>query len=109
MGLMGLEADIEKEFVAYCESKGCLCLKLILANGRGFPDRTVITPNGQVIFFELKRPGGKLSAAQKKWISKLKENGKHVYVVDTIAEATKRLDEHLKTNCACGVDVQQSR
>ncbi len=50
---------------------------------RGFPDRMLLAPGGLVAFVELKRPGQKLSPAQRlirKWLKKL---GFLVVMVDT--------------------------
>jgi hypothetical protein len=35
---------------------------------KGFPDRTVLLPDGRIMFVETKRPkGGRYSAMQNKW------------------------------------------
>jgi hypothetical protein len=45
----------------------------------GFPD-LVLVGHKRVIFLELKREQGKVSAAQAEWIAALRDNGAEVYV-----------------------------
>lgn len=92
---MTLEADIEKAFVEYAESRGCRALKLRIDGQNGFPDRTVITCNG-VLFIEFKRPKGKLRAAQKLWRLTLESMGFNVLVPTKIGEAESFLAEYLR-------------
>ena len=67
-----LESEVEAALVRYAESKGCLCLKLKLVSGRGFPDRLIITPRGVHGYAETKRPfGGTLSPHQIKFRQEL--------------------------------------
>lgn len=87
-----LESDIEKKFVKWCLTQGYECLKLRIDNQNGFPDRTVITPNG-IYFIELKRPGGKLRARQRVWIDKLTKLGYKVGCFDTLEGATESIEQ----------------
>jgi hypothetical protein len=89
------ESDIEKAFVAYAESRGCRALKLRIDGENGFPDRSVITPNG-ILFIEFKRPKGKLRAAQKLWQLTLDSMGFNVLVPTKIGEAEAFLAEYLR-------------
>lgn len=68
-----LEANLEKKVVEWVEENGGLCLKLYLANQRGFPDRLIVWPDGRVFFVELKKPGGKgvTSPQQMHWLRRL--------------------------------------
>lgn len=50
---------------------------------RGWPDRIVPLENGEVLWVELKRPGGKLSALQAKVHNDLDKLGHKVYVIDS--------------------------
>lgn len=93
---MVTEADIEKEFVTYAASKGCLAVKLILHHGRGFPDRTVMCPGGVTFFIEFKKPGGKTSKNQDVWIDHLSKLGFECHVIDNIEEAKRLLDTTLE-------------
>ena len=86
------ECDIERKFVKFCLDKGWLCLKLRIDGENGFPDRTVITPNG-VHFIELKRPGGKLRARQIVWLDRLTALGYNADYFDSLEAAIERLIE----------------
>jgi len=87
-----IERDLEKQFVEHAESRGCLALKLRIDGQNGFPDRTVICPNGSVFFVEFKRPGGKLSVVQEQWIEQLQKMSGLGVVVEDIATARRFLD-----------------
>jgi len=78
-----LERDLEKYFTAQCKKYGLLTLKLHVRFARGWPDRIVAFENGQVLWVELKRPGGKLSALQAKLHTDLGKIGHKVYVLDS--------------------------
>jgi hypothetical protein len=60
------EAQIENKFVKYAESRGVKALKLRLENQNGWPDRTVITPNG-IFFIEFKTVRGRTRPMQELW------------------------------------------
>ena len=92
---MTSEADIENDFVKYAESRGCLAIKLRIDGQRGFPDRTVITPRGRVLFIEFKKPGGQLSYHQQRWIRNLRSLGHVAFSVDNAQLAGKELDRFL--------------
>lgn len=78
-----LERDLERYFTAQCKKYGLLTLKLHVRFARGWPDRIVAIENGEVLWVELKRPGGKLSALQAKLHSDLDNLGHKVYVLDS--------------------------
>lgn len=63
-----IEKDIERKLVALVKKYGGRCEKLVNIGFKGFPDRTVLLPDGLIIFVETKRPrGGKYSPMQDKW------------------------------------------
>ena len=78
-----LERDLEKYFTAQCKKHKLLSLKLHVKFARGWPDRIVPLENGEVLWVELKRPGGKLSALQAKVHNDLDKLGHKVYVIDS--------------------------
>lgn len=101
------EDEIETDFVKYAEARGCLCEKLILKSGKGWPDRTIFCPNGIVFCIEFKKPTGKLSPQQIDWIAKLRKRGIRVYVYDNAANAQRKLDEILSRPAETGhTDIQ---
>ncbi len=92
-----LEVDIEKEFVSYASSKGCLPLKLILLNRRGWPDRTILCPRGRVLFIEFKRTANdKQTAGQMKYQHVIEIYGFEYHVCHDLDDAKSILDEFLK-------------
>lgn len=90
-----LEAEIENAFVKYAESRGCYALKLRLDGRNGWPDRTVVGPEGLIMFVEFKRPGGKIRPMQRVWEKVLKSCGFIVLKPTSIGEAEAKLDELL--------------
>lgn len=58
------EAAIEAQMVRMVHDRGGLCLKWVSPGNNGVPDRIVITPEGRVIFVELKTETGRLSPVQ---------------------------------------------
>lgn len=69
------ESAIENAFVRWCRQQGHVCLKLTAESVRGFPDRTVFTADGRIVFIEFKQPGGRPSIHQKQWIERLQAMG----------------------------------
>jgi hypothetical protein len=57
-----------------------MTLKLNVRYARGWPDRIVALENGEVLWVELKRPGGTLSALQEKVLDDLAKLGHKVHV-----------------------------
>lgn len=76
-----LERDLERYFSAQCKKYKLLTLKLHVRFARGWPDRIVALENGEVLWIELKRPGGQLSALQEKVHADLAKRGHTVHVV----------------------------
>lgn len=72
---MELERDIEQYLAQRVEDLGGLCLK---HGQNGWPDRIVLLPGGVIVWVELKRRGGKLSAVQIYRASQLDKLGQHV-------------------------------
>jgi len=84
------EKIAENDFVKHCESLGYLCLKLRIDGLDGWPDRTVITPQG-VFFVEFKSATGDLRPHQRKWKRLLEAMGYTVCVARTLTEALHAL------------------
>ena len=71
-----LEDAIENRICKYAEGLGGLALKLVLSSERGFPDRTLLLPNGIIIFVEVKRPKcAKTYHMQIIWQGRLQRRG----------------------------------
>lgn len=91
------EAELELRFVTYAESVGCLALKLRIDGVNGFPDRTVIAPDGRIMFIEFKRKGGRLRPAQVKLLGDLWNRNCVAVVCDDLGQAENALDEFLSS------------
>jgi len=86
LGLI-LEKDVEAALVRRVKALGGLCEKFTSPGRRSVPDRLVTMPGGQIIFVELKRPGGKPTEAQLKDHAKRRELGCDVRVIDNLEDA----------------------
>ena len=75
------EAQIEGKMVRLVRDRGGLCYKFISPNNPGVPDRIVITPDGKVIFVELKTLIGRLAEIQKWQIGEMRKRGTDVRVL----------------------------
>lgn len=84
---MTLEKDVETALVRRVKALGGLCEKFTSPGRRSVPDRLVTMPDGQIIFVELKRPGGKPTEAQLKDHAKRRELGCDVRVIDNLEDA----------------------
>jgi hypothetical protein len=80
---MKREKDIEGRLVAEVRKTGGLCLKFISPGWSGAPDRICLWPDGEVVFVELKRPGGKVRPLQERRAEQLRKLGFEVLVVDS--------------------------
>lgn len=84
-----LELDEELAFVRHVKRRGYKAEKLLRASERGFPDRTVLLPNGRTLFIEFKRRDGKgeLSPQQVRTIENLRALGHEVHVLERSEDA----------------------
>lgn len=79
----------------WCKSVGARCKKLRIENERGFPDRTVLLPNGVAVFVELKRRGEKPSPLQKQWLTWLAAHGYACGWADNFEDAQAIVERYL--------------
>lgn len=84
---MTLEKDVEAALVRRVKALGGLCEKFTSPGRRSVPDRIITMPNGQIIFVELKRPGGKPTDAQLKDHERRRALGCDVRVIDNKEDA----------------------
>lgn len=87
-----LEKAIEAKFVKECKKRGAMCLKQNVVGRRGYPDRLVLTKNGDYIWVELKTDKGVLSEAQKNAIEELRKHKAVVHITYGYIEAKAILD-----------------
>ena len=88
------ESQIERAACLYAKSLGMLAYKFTSPGRAGVPDRVFLTPTGGVFFVEFKCATGKLSALQKNEHRLIQACGHTVYVVDSVAEGKRIIDEH---------------
>ena len=84
-----IEAKMRKTFKVH----KVLFVKFISPSMTGVPDRIVITPNGRIIFVELKRDGGVISPMQKYVHRLLRRYHVEVRVVIGFREAMQFVEE----------------
>ena len=90
------ERTLEQFFRRETAKRRGWAIKLIPATLVGFPDRVVLGPGPAIGFAELKKPGGKLTPAQVRWIQVLTDFGFIAKVIDSKEGAVAFLDEVLK-------------
>lgn len=76
------EASVEAAFVRLLRRHALMSLKLNVAGQRGWPDRLVLLPGGEVVFVELKRPGAKARRLQEHIHKRLAALGFRIAVCD---------------------------
>lgn len=90
-----LEKEIESRMARIVKERGGLCYKFVSPSNPGVPDRIIITPEGRVIFVELKTEIGRLANIQKWQLSEMKERGADVRVVKGWKAVKALIDEVL--------------
>lgn len=88
-----LEKEIERRLALGVREHGGLCYKFVSPSTPGVPDRIIITPDGRVIFVELKTEIGRLANIQKWQISEMQKRGADVRVIKGWAAAKELLAE----------------
>ena len=76
-----LESEIERRMTRLVRERGGLCYKFVSPSNPGVPDRIIITPEGRVVFVELKTEVGRLAGIQKWQLGEMKKRGVDVRVV----------------------------
>ncbi len=87
------ERDIEKRLVWAIQKLGGLCPKWVSPGWDGVPDRIVLLPGGHIAFVELKAPGEKPRPLQVRRKRQLEALGFKVYIIDSMTEIQKALDD----------------
>ena len=79
------ERVVERRLVLRATQRGWLALKFTSPGRRGFPDRLLLGPHGEVCFVECKAPGGRLTPLQRHTHEILASYGRPVTVLDSVA------------------------
>lgn len=69
------EQQIQTKRIKQLEADGYYVIKLIKTNKNGIPDLVALSPDGDILFVEVKRPTGKLSELQKYRLKELNSLG----------------------------------
>ncbi|OLN21890.1 hypothetical protein BTO30_12390 [Domibacillus antri] len=86
------ERDVESYLKTNIERIGGMCLKFVSPGKSGVPDRICLLPNGRQFFVELKAPGKKLTALQRKVKKQFMQLGHTVFVADCKKEVDEIID-----------------
>ncbi len=76
------EKEIEEKLVKSVRAEGGICPKLVSPGTDGMPDRMVLLPDARIAFVEVKVPGQKPRALQKRRHAQLRVLGFQVFVLD---------------------------
>ena len=87
-----LESYIEKKILAWAKLRGWFARKLQWIGRAGAPDRLFVKA-GRLVFMELKAEGKKPTEIQDREITRLREAGAEVHVVDNIDAGIRILAE----------------
>lgn len=87
------EKDIEEYLRLGVKKLGGTAFKFKSPGNAGVPDRLIVMPGNRIYFVELKRPGGKTRPLQNRQISRLKDLGCRVLVVDSKESAERFLND----------------
>lgn len=74
------EQQIQSRRIKELEAEGYYVIKLINTNKNGIPDLIAIPKGSDVIFVEVKKPGGKLSKLQEYRLKELEAHGVKVEI-----------------------------
>jgi len=69
------EQKIQAKRIKELEDQGYYVIKLLKTNKNGIPDLIAIPPNSDVLFSEIKKPGGKVSKLQEYRLKELDNHG----------------------------------
>lgn len=92
------ESQIEARLVKLVRSRGGLCYKFVSPSNPGVPDRIVITPDGRVIFVELKTEIGSLQRIQAWQLEEMRKRGADVRVVKGLEQVKSFVEEVLPSD-----------
>ena len=81
-----LEKNIQKNIVAFCKEHSIIAVKVDSTSTRGWPDLTVITPDGEVHFVEIKTSTGVRSPLQVHIHKRLREQNANVTTVRSLED-----------------------
>lgn len=87
------EALIEMKLVKGLKAAGWLPMKFVSPGNSGVPDRIIFSPEGRVIFVEIKTETGRLTPAQRAQMQRLRFYGQETRVLYGVKDVVAFLDE----------------
>ena len=90
---MAAEKKIEEYLRDVVKASGGRAYKFTSPGNDGVPDRLVLLPGGKAVFVELKAPGKKPTVLQELQISRIRQLGFDVRVIDSKEGAEALLKE----------------
>ena len=99
----GPEKELQAIVEQYLEAKGYPYLHIRKAKGnrKGWPDLTVLCPDGKTLYVELKVKGGRLAKEQKKFIIDAERLGHEVKIctsIESVIEAIRKSHDRVSKN-----------
>ena len=89
------EKKLQNFCLTFCKKNAILAVKVDSTSSRGWPDLTLLLPNGTVLFVELKTETGVLSALQKRMLGKITQNNGKAHVIRNIKEFTELINREM--------------
>lgn len=87
------EKQVEQKLVKAVKDLGGMCPKLVSPGTDGMPDRMVLLSGARIAFVEVKAPGQKSRALQKRRHAQLRTLGFPVFVLDDPEKISELLRE----------------
>lgn len=91
---MKSESRIQTEINMWGRGQGYIVNKNMACSTAGWPDVTIIFPNGLHIYLEIKTDSGRLSKIQEHVHEKLRGYGCYVHTVRSLSEVKEILGEY---------------
>ena len=91
-----LEKEIEKKLRERMKEIGGFCYKWVSPGNAGVPDRICIFPSGRVVFVEVKRKNGRLSAVQRVQIERLRRCRQEVATIWSVQGVDRMVEEMMR-------------
>lgn len=88
-----LEKDIEDRVCRYARKLGAIAYKFTSPQRRSVPDRIFLFPGGVVLFVEFKQAGKKPTSKQQREITRLRNLGFRVEIIDDVDKGKLLIDD----------------
>ena len=92
------ERYLQQQIKNKLQQIGCLCYAIEGKAVRGVPDLLVLSAKGDWVLAEVKQPGGRLSAPQRRLRKAVEERGGEVFIwrsIDDAIQTIARTDGHV--------------